>query len=120
LKKTVDPGRSKRGRKSRNKGKVGEREVANLLKSYGYEARRGQQFHGGGDSPDVVHSMEGFHIEVKYVEKLGLYPAMEQADGDKKPEEASIVFHRRSRKPWVVVLYAKDFLDLMEELYDDD
>ena len=100
MKKTVDPGRSKRGRKSRNKGKVGEREVANLLKSYGYEARRGQQFHGGGDSPDVVAS-----------DLLML---------DKKPEEASIVFHRRSRKPWVVVLYAKDFLDLMEELYDDD
>lgn len=29
---------------SRNKGAVGERELANILKTYGYETYRGQQF----------------------------------------------------------------------------
>ena len=58
---------------SRQKGAAGERELANWLKQYeGVEARRGQQFSGSPDSPDVVHSMEGLHIECKQVEALSL------------------------------------------------
>ena len=39
---------------SRQKGKVGEREFAALLRVQGFDARRGVQFCGGVDSPDVV------------------------------------------------------------------
>lgn len=98
---------------SKTKGKVGEREVAALLKKHGFEARRGQQFAGGGDSPDVVHSMDGFHIEVKRSETFAPYAAMDQADADRKPEEDSLIFHRRNNRKWIVVMDAEKFLELM-------
>jgi len=93
---------------SNQKGKRGEREVAKLLQSYGYEARRGRQFSGSPGSPDVVSDFP-HHIEVKRTESLSLYSAMEQArndSGDKKP----IVFHKRNGKEWLVVMYADDYL----------
>ena len=98
---------------SRDKGKLGELEVRDLLRKFGFEARRGQQFQGGPGSPDVVHSLEGFHFEVKRVESLLLYPAMDQANRDKSPGEVPVVFHRRNKKPWVVVIDAEDFLMLL-------
>jgi Holliday junction resolvase len=107
------------GMKSKAKGKLGELEVAKLLQEFGFEARRGQQFAGGGDSPDVVHKMTGFHIEVKRTETFGLYDALEQAKGDRKAGEDALVFHRRNSKDWVVVMDAREFLKLMVEyVYD--
>ena len=96
------------------KGKRGEREVAALLREYGFEARRGQQFSGGGDSPDVVHNIPGVHIEVKLTEAFKLWDALEQAKADQRPGDLPVVFHRKNRKDWVAVLDAKDFLSLME------
>ncbi len=103
------------GKMSREKGKRGEREVAALLKEYGFEARRGQQFRGGADSPDVVHNIPNVHIEVKLREKLSLYPTLEQALSETF-DGYPVVFHRRNGKRWVVVLYADDFLRVMEEM----
>lgn len=98
---------------SRAKGKRGELEASRLLREHGFDARRGQQFHGGADSPDVV-GMPGWHIEVKRVEKGNLYDWMHQAStdcGDNKP----VVFHRRNNHPWVVILQAEDFFQLVSE-----
>lgn len=53
---------------SNRKGKEGERELANLLKSHGYDCRRGQQFCGSNGDADVV-GLPGIHIECKRVEK---------------------------------------------------
>jgi Holliday junction resolvase len=56
------------GKMSRTKGKVGEREVAELLRANGFHAaRRGVQYQGGADSPDVI-GLPGFHNEVKRTE----------------------------------------------------
>jgi len=101
------------GKMQRDKGKTGELEVRDLLRRFGFEARRGQQFRGGPGSPDVVHSIEGFHMEVKRTEILSLYPAMDQATRDKAPGEIPVVFHRRSHKPWLVILDAEEFLMLL-------
>ena len=95
---------------SKMKGKRGELEVAALLRSHGYDARRGQQFSGSPDSPDVVHSLGGFHIEVKYTEAFNAYKAMEQAEGDCKEEDIPVVFYRKKRKRWMVLIDAEDFL----------
>jgi Holliday junction resolvase len=100
---------------SKEKGKRGEREVAQFFQKHGFEARRGQQFSGGGDSPDVVHSMDGFHVEVKYTETFKLYDALAQALADKKPGEDALVFHRRNGKDWVVVMDAEAFMLLMNK-----
>ena len=102
------------GLKSKTKGKVGEREVAELLREFGFAARRGQQFAGGGDSPDVVSDMEGFHIEVKRTGKqTDIFAALEQAKRDRKPGEDALVFHRKDNKDWIVAMDAKEFLRLV-------
>ena len=106
---------SARGRRSKEKGKRGELEVAHLLKEYGFTGRRGQQFKGGTDSPDVVCDMEGFHIEVKRTEGINVYEAVAQARRDRKPGETPLVLHRRNGKPWLAVLYADDLLRLLDE-----
>lgn len=50
----------------RNKGKRGEREAAKELSKYfGFEARRGVQYKGGPNSPDVVLENAAIHVEVK-------------------------------------------------------
>lgn len=103
--------RSAQGRASKEKGKLGEREVAAILRDRGFQARRGQQFAGGGDSPDVVHTVPGLHIEVKRTETLSLYTAMGQAEEDAPTDQIPVVVHRRSNKPWLLVMKLDDFLD---------
>ena len=102
------------GKMSRDKGKVGEREVAGLLRTHGFaDARRGQQFAGGGDSPDVA-GLPGFHIEVKRVEAFSPYTALEQATNERAAGTIPVVFHRRNKKGWIVVLDAVDFLNFIK------
>lgn len=96
---------------SRNKGAAGERELANELKKYGYECRRGQQFSGANGDPDVV-GLPGIHIECKRVEKLNIDNAMEQSIRDAREAETPAVFHRKNRKPWLVTLSLEDFIKL--------
>ena len=62
---------------SKQKGARFEREIAEHLREKGFEARRGIQFRGGEDSPDVISNFP-LHIEAKHVEKLNLANALEQ------------------------------------------
>ena len=100
---------------SRQKGAAGERELANVLKGYGIEARRGQQFHGGGDSPDVVADsiFSDIHIECKRVESGNLYNWLAQSTKDAGKGKTPIVLHRRNDKPWVALLTLEDFIQLL-------
>ena len=98
---------------SRRKGAVGEREIAKYLREHGFtDARRGQQFKGGADSPDVV-GLTGFHIEVKRVERLDLNAAMEQSVRDSAPDEKPIVVHRRNNDYWKVTMRLDDFMEVI-------
>ena len=101
---------------SNSKGKRGERQWAQFLRDLGYsEARRGQQFCGSPDSPDVVDGIPGTHAEVKRTERLQLHAAMAQAiadAGDAVPYVAS----RRNRDDWLVTLRASDLKRLAELL----
>jgi hypothetical protein len=72
---------------SREKGKRGERQWRDELRANGYAARRGQQFSGSAESPDVVcESLPWIHFEVKAVERLNIEEAMEQARRDARVE----------------------------------
>jgi len=98
---------------SRRKGKVGEREFAALLREHGFDARRGQQFAGGADSPDVVSdALAWLHVEVKRVQNLNLADACAQAEGDSggKPW---IVAHRRNHAPWLITMRAETFFNFL-------
>ena len=80
---------------SRDKGCRGERELANKLKEYGYDCRRGQQFCGANGDADVV-GLDGVHIEVKRTERLSLYDALAQAKHDAREGEMPVVMHRKN------------------------
>ena len=70
-------------------------------------ARRGQQFAGGTDSPDVVCAELGrLHFEVKFVEALNIRSAMEQATRDAGPSKLPLVAHKTSKMPWLITLPA--------------
>lgn len=59
-----------------------EREINDMVESIRRNGlrERGQQFHGGEDSSDVVTDIPGIHVEVKCCEKLSVYEAMRQTD----------------------------------------
>ena len=100
---------------SRNKGKVGEREIAKYLREHGFtDARRGVQYKGGSDSPDVL-GMTGFHIEVKRVERLDLHAAMEQSIRDSAADEIPVVMHRRNKDYWKITMRLDDFMEVLNE-----
>lgn len=63
---------------SRRKGKDGELELARRLGELGFPAKRGQQFKGGQDSPDVVcEGLGHVHFEVKRTADCKMFsPAM--------------------------------------------
>lgn len=102
------------GKASRDKGKRGERELAGILRGYGFDAKRGVQYHGGSDSPDVT-GLPGVHIEVKRTEKLSLYDALAQSRADSGPEEMPVVIHRRNDCEWVVIQPLADWIELYKE-----
>lgn len=96
---------------SREKGKRGELQAAKVLKEYGYETRRGQQFSGANGDADVV-GLPGIHLEIKRVEKLNISKAMQQSIQDAKDGEMPVVMHRRNREIWLVTMPLKVFMVL--------
>jgi Holliday junction resolvase len=94
---------------SRAKGKRAELRLAKILREHGFDARRGQQFSGSPDSPDIVHSIPGVHIECKHVERLNIHNAMEQAEAD-CGEDTPVVCHTKNRKGWLVTMKLEDWL----------
>lgn len=109
-KKKVD--HHKIGRSSKNKGAVGERELAKVLNELlGLDSIRGRQFCGSAGNPDVILQKQngderldvpGLHVECKRVERLNLYDALKQSESDAKPGEIPVVCHRRNRDTWII------------------
>lgn len=106
----------------RRKGKVAELEFAKLLTAAGFPARRGQQFKGTADSPDVVCESLPIRWEVKRREKTqyaDLLAWVEQANaeaGVPNPGESwtvGCVAFRGSRQPWLVTMRVEDLLWLL-------
>ena len=104
---------------SRSKGKRGELDFAKYLvrQLEGHTvngeqvvARRGQQFRGGQDQPDVITNVPR-HFEVKRTERLRMYEAVEQAvrDGGDK----AVVAHKANHKPWLAIMLMDEFLELL-------
>jgi hypothetical protein len=100
---------SAKGRKSRNKGKVGEREVAReFARLFDCDARRGQQFKGGPNSPDIETSINGVYVSVKRREALRLYPALDEAIRDAGDGDVPIVVYRKNLREWLCVVRLDD------------
>ena len=105
------------GLKSRNKGKRGEREAAaEVRRLFRTDARRGRQYSGSDESPDIIAEIEDVHFEVKRAETLRLYDALDQAATD-AGKKIPVVLHRQNRKPWVAVVRLDDLPRLAVQLY---
>jgi len=102
------------GRMSRQKGKRGEREAAAELGAIlGVTARRGVQYQGGPDSPDVVLEGVPIHVEAKRTERLSLWAAMEQAKADAPTGSVPLVWHKANRRESVVIVETARLGDLV-------
>lgn len=100
---------------SREKGCKGERELAKILRDYGYTARRGQQYSGANGDADVV-GITGVHIECKRVERLNIHDAMNQSVRDARDGEIPVVMHRKNRTEWLFTQRLEDWLKDRREL----
>ncbi len=99
---------------SNRKGKVGEREISNYIKTtYKVDARRGQQHKGGADSPDIIVDIDGFHWEIKRDEHLNIDKALMQSTADAKDGEKPLVAHRKNRTKWKVTMWFDDFMEVV-------
>lgn len=102
------------GRSSQRKGADGERELAALLRGYGYTIERGGSL-SFGEVPDLS-GLPGIHIEVKRVERLNVPAAMEQAvrDSERFQDGFPVLFHRRNRQSWLCTMRLEDWLHLYQ------
>lgn len=110
--------KTKIGKASREKGKRGEREVAQRFKDAGFkDARRTVQYCGKtGDAADVV-GVPRLHIEVKRVEREAVRKWIAQAIRDAAAGgegKIPVVCHRKSGDEWLVTLRLEDFLEIMK------
>lgn len=93
---------------SRAKGCRGELEASKVWAHVmGGKARRGQQFAGGNDSPDVVSDYPGIHLEVKRTERGNPYDWLAQARRDARGK-CPVVLHRRNNQPWLLIMELTD------------
>jgi Holliday junction resolvase len=103
---------------SKAKGARGERLWRDELREAGFTARRGQQYAGGTDSPDVMcDELSNLHMEVKFVESLNLTAATEQAERDAEGKPW-IVAHKKTRSGWLVTMTRDTFFKLLREGMD--
>ena len=102
---------------SNQKGKRGERALANELKEYGFEARRGVQYQGGHGSDDVICTEVNdadFDIECKCVEKLNIHKAMDKMMEDCAPGQSPVVMHKKNGTGWLATIELSDFVALVQ------
>ena len=99
---------------SRAKGVRGEHQVRDLFRRFGFSARRGQQFQGTKDSPDVIVEDLTLLVESKFTEMTEVYTWMnkltKEAAGSRR---IPAVFHRKNRGKMLVSLDAEDFLFIL-------
>ena len=104
---------------SRQKGKRGELDLVEALRTAGYaNARRSAQYCGNtGDAPDIV-GVDDLHIECKRVEGFRDEVSLQQAEHDAKKSEIPVVMYRRNKEKWKVCIRLDIFMLIWRELSD--
>lgn len=100
---------------SQRKGADGERELASILREYGYVVQRGGSL-SYGSLPDL-YGLPGVHIECKRVEHLNVTEAMHQSirDACRFNDGFPALFHRKNREPWLVTMRLDDWMELYRD-----
>ena len=109
------------GKKERDKGARGERLLKDYLNSFGLNVKRGFTYFHQSDLVDLP----GTHVEVKFVEKLNVRKAMDQAveEAEKRKDGFPTVFWKVSRRPWLTIMRTEDWVKmymLARGIYEKD
>lgn len=96
-------------RREREKGKRGEREVAQKIVAHGFEARR-----DGRLDDDLVHNVRGVHFEVKRCETLRIPQWLRDA-AEVAGERDPVLCFKRSREPFYAVVELDFLLELLAQ-----
>jgi Holliday junction resolvase len=106
---------------SREKGKRGEREVVNLAKAHGLEARRTAPLQSALDSGASDVQLPDFptmHVEVKRDERMSVDAMVKQAEADSSEGHTPVVAWRRNDRPWYVAVPLPWLLTLLRGLVE--
>lgn len=103
---------------SKQKGNRGERELANLLKTYGFNTRRGVQYNGRQGDADVV-GINGMHIECKRCQQVKDEAFLQQAERDARKGDMPVVMYRRNHEKWKATMRLDHFMIIWCVLTDD-
>jgi hypothetical protein len=96
---------------SRAKGKRGELELAKILAPHWPEVCRNlDQF--GADKRDMLHT-PATHWQVKRVESLNIWKALNQATNEAAKGDLPVVAFRRNRTGWYAALELDEFVALL-------
>ena len=111
---------SARGKLSRMKGKVFEREVARDLRAiYGEQVKRGWQAREGTDAPDVENVP--YWVECKHHQRVNVRAAVAQARADVKKSKRElpilVVVKDNGETPLAVVEWSV-FLTMLKQIED--
>lgn len=102
------------GRKSRDKGAAGEREVIRLLRRVWPAAERNLDQVRETSGRDVTGT-PGWVVQVKRLAKAPAVEAMlREAQGEVGPDESAVLVIRGDRGEWLAVTYLDEYLDLVE------
>ena len=98
------------GNKERDKGARGERLLRDFLRDRGLDVRRGFTYLHQSD----LIGMIGIHVECKFVEKLNVRKALQQAtdEAKKRSDGMPTVFWKVSRLPWITIMWSEDWITL--------
>lgn len=109
------------GKFSKEKGKRGERHVVSLFKEYGYNnAHRTAQYKGNTGQAGDIEGIDYIHAEVKFVERLNISEAMEQAIRDSfTTGKLPAVFHKKNKEQLLVTMPFVDWIELYHSYYSD-
>ena len=107
---------------SNQKGKRFEREIAKIInKKFDSDVRR-TPCSGGlsfkGDIIDLCGPLKEFHFECKNQEKMNIWDALRQAEGDAPGAKTPLVVFTKNFEDTYVALRLNDLLDLIKEIQD--
>ena len=107
---------------SKQKGKRGELYVVNKFKDNGFKCNRTAQFKGNTGRADDIEGIDYIHCEVKFVEKLNLSEAMNQAIRDNLASDRQAfptVFHKKNYQELMVTMQFSTWIKLYNSFYSD-
>lgn len=107
------------GRRSRNKGARGEREIVQKLAEHGIKSYRTPNSGGLAIKSDI-QGWGDFSPEVKFQETSSIWAWWEQACNSASAHQTPLVIFRRSRSEWLVTMSFDDFLGLMYHAQEED